>query len=149
MRVKDLWFDKGRRKTTRHPDNGGNKQAKRWLAIWIGPDGREKSRAFAIQDTAKKYAAKMEADAQLLVGGETGSYVSAVAAGRPLNYPRHQTGACGGGLGAGHPIPLPCGASPLTGSPADDLTAHRENGEWPRTTHLAWSRVTQGRSRRA
>lgn len=68
-RAKDLWFDKGRRKTARHPDRGGNRNAKRWLAIWLGPDGREVSKAFATQDAAKKYAAKMEADA------ERGEYV--------------------------------------------------------------------------
>ena len=61
-RVKDLWHDSRRRKTARHPDRGGNKDAKRWLAIWLDPDGREKSRAFTIQDAARKYAAKMEAD---------------------------------------------------------------------------------------
>jgi integrase len=68
-RCRDLWFDTGRRKTSRHPDRGGNKDAKRWLAIWLDPDGNEKSRAFTTQDAAKKYAAKMEADA------ERGEYV--------------------------------------------------------------------------
>ncbi len=82
-RVKDLWFSevtkKGpdgkplrdgsgrvaveRRKTPRHPDRGGNKTAKRWLACWLDPDGNEKTKAFAKQDAAKKYADKMEADA--------------------------------------------------------------------------------------
>ena len=41
-RVRDLWHDKKRRKTARHPDRGGNKDAKRWLAIWLDPDGKEK-----------------------------------------------------------------------------------------------------------
>ncbi len=68
-RTRDLWFDRKRRKTPRHPDRGGSKDAKRWLAIWLDPDGREKSRALATQDAAKKYAAKMEADA------ERGDYV--------------------------------------------------------------------------
>ena len=68
-RVRDLWHDKQRRKTARHPDRGGNKDAKRWLAIWLDPDGKEKSRAMSTQDAAKKYAAKMEADA------ERGEYV--------------------------------------------------------------------------
>jgi len=76
-RVRDLWYDKGRRKTGRHPDNGGNKTAKRWLAIWITPDGNEASRALATQDAAKKYGAKMEADA------ERGEYI-APHAGREL-----------------------------------------------------------------
>lgn len=67
--MRDLWHDSRRRKTARHPDRGGNKDARRWLAIWLDPDGKEKSKAFATQDAAKKYAAKMEADA------ERGEYV--------------------------------------------------------------------------
>jgi integrase len=75
-RVKDLWHtmvtttdEDGKkttckRKTARHPDNGGNKNAKRWLAVWIDPDGDEKTRAFAKQDAAKNYGNKMEADAE-------------------------------------------------------------------------------------
>ncbi|HYB48690.1 MAG TPA: hypothetical protein VED20_15270, partial [Streptosporangiaceae bacterium] len=62
-RVRDLWFDKGRRKSARHPDNGGNKDAKRWLALWIGDDGQEHGKAFAKQSDAQKYATAMEADA--------------------------------------------------------------------------------------
>lgn len=74
-RVKDLWYvtEKkktadgtvltGKKQTPRHPGNGGSKTAKRWLAIWITPDGTEASRAFTTQDAAKKYGAKMEADA--------------------------------------------------------------------------------------
>ena len=88
-RVRDLWFsevpakdadgnplkgDDGRavmekRKSARHPDRDGNKNAKRWLAVWLDPDGKEKSKACLTQDLAKKYAAKMEADA------ERGEYV--------------------------------------------------------------------------
>jgi integrase len=80
-RVKDLWHTTvmttgadgkkttEKRKTARHQDNGGNKNAKRWLAVWIDPDGNEKTKAFAKQDAAKKYAEKMEAD------GERGDYV--------------------------------------------------------------------------
>jgi hypothetical protein len=71
-RVRDLWFrtvkGKGdaliKQKTVRHPDNGGSKDAKRWLAIWIGPDGREKSQAFKIRDKAVKHARKMEEDVE-------------------------------------------------------------------------------------
>lgn len=73
-RVKDLWFsevkdpdDPGKRvkrKTKRHPDRGGSKTAKRWLAVWIGPDGKEASKAFHIKDKASKYARKMEEDAE-------------------------------------------------------------------------------------
>src|SRR5215831_7027392 len=74
-RVKDLWFATirtkdadgktvtSKRKTARHPDRGGSKDAKRWLAIWIDPDGKEKSEAFAKQIDAKKHAEKMEGDA--------------------------------------------------------------------------------------
>lgn len=78
-RIKDLWFTttRPRRKTARHPDNGGNKKAKRWLAVWIDPDGDEKTKAFASQDAAKKYARKMEADA------ERGQYIDPKA-GREL-----------------------------------------------------------------
>jgi integrase len=64
VRVRDLWFDRQRHKTARHPDRGGNKNAKRWLAIWITPDGREATRAFTTQDAARKHAKKMEADAE-------------------------------------------------------------------------------------
>jgi integrase len=82
-RVKDLWFSevkdpadpkrKIKRKTARHPDNGGNKDAKRWLACWLAPDGKEKSQAFAIKDRATKHARKMEADA------ERGEYIDPAA----------------------------------------------------------------------
>jgi integrase len=71
-RVKDLWFvevkdpsdpeKKIKRKTARHPDNGGSKTAKRWLAIWIGPDGGEKSKAFQGKENARAYGNRMEAD---------------------------------------------------------------------------------------
>jgi Phage integrase, N-terminal SAM-like domain len=62
-RCRDLWQDRSRRKTARHPDNGGNPKAKRWLATWTGLDGKEDSRAFAKQSDAQKYATAMEADA--------------------------------------------------------------------------------------
>jgi integrase len=61
-RVRDLWHDKDRRKTARHPDNGGNPKAKRWLAVWAAPDGRETAKAFAKQSDAVKWAAVMEGD---------------------------------------------------------------------------------------
>ena len=57
-RVKDLWFTADRQKTARHPDRGGNKDAKRWLACWEDPDGREKTRAFGKQSDAKTYASR-------------------------------------------------------------------------------------------
>src|SRR6266536_3541367 len=62
-RVRDLWYDRDRHKTARHPDKGGNLKAKRWLAVWARPDGRESTRAFAKQSDAVKYATAMEADA--------------------------------------------------------------------------------------
>jgi integrase len=62
-RVKDLWLTAGKEKTARHPDRGGNKNAKRWLAVWLDPDGDEHTRAFAKQADAKKYGDRMEADA--------------------------------------------------------------------------------------
>ena len=83
MRVRDLWFaeapvrDTGgqpvhgadgrvvmqKRKTARHPENGGSEKARRWLAIWNDPDGNEKTRAFEKQADARAYAKKMESDA--------------------------------------------------------------------------------------
>jgi integrase len=82
-RVKDLWFSEvpvkdaerktvrdpqGRpvtekRKTRKHPDNGGSKEAKRWLACWDGTGGKEQTRAFEKKAAAEKYATSMEADA--------------------------------------------------------------------------------------
>ena len=76
-RVRDLWHDRQRRKTARHPDRGGNKNARRWLAIWTDPDGRECSKAFRLEDAAKKYGNKMEADV------ERGEYIDPKA-GREL-----------------------------------------------------------------
>ena len=96
-RVRDLWFsevpardadgnplkgDDGRavmekRKSARHPDRDGNRNAKRWLAVWLDPDGREKTKAFATTAPALAYARKMEADA------ERGEYVDPKA-GRAL-----------------------------------------------------------------
>ena len=81
-RVRDLWFSdvpvkdaagrvvKGadgravteKRKTARHPDRGGNRNAKRWLAIWLDPDGNEVTKAFDREKDAKDHAKKMEAD---------------------------------------------------------------------------------------
>jgi integrase len=52
-----------RKKTKRHPDEGGTKEAKRWRAVWEGTDGKEKSKFFTRQSDAQKYATSMEADA--------------------------------------------------------------------------------------
>ena len=61
-RVKDLWKD---------PERRGH--GKRWLAVWIAPDGREKSRAFAKRAEADRYGKGQEADV------ERGTYVDAKA----------------------------------------------------------------------
>ncbi len=69
-RVRDLWFRtvKGsdgqtvRYKSARHPDNGGGKAAKRWLALWTGPDGKECSKAFTKRVDAEKHGIAREAD---------------------------------------------------------------------------------------
>ena len=63
-RVRDLWYDKDRHKTARHPGKGGNRNAKRWLAIWVTADGTETSKAFAKRSDAEKHATLQEADAQ-------------------------------------------------------------------------------------
>jgi integrase len=84
-RVKDLWhaevpdrdaerepgepMPRKKVKTARHPERGGNPDAKRYLAIWLDPDGKEKTKAFAKQTPARAYAKKMEGDA------ERGEYV--------------------------------------------------------------------------
>jgi len=88
-RIKDLWLaevpvrnpdgkplrdDTGhvvtmKKKTSKHPDNGGSKTAKRWLACWYDPDGREKTQAFEKKSDAEAYAQRMEGDA------ERGQYV--------------------------------------------------------------------------
>lgn len=79
-RVRDLWHSevkdpkdptkKIRKKTTRHPENGGSKNAKRWLAIWITPEGKEDTKAFRIKDAAIRHARKQEEDI------ERGEYIS-------------------------------------------------------------------------
>jgi integrase len=83
-RVKDLWFTTGsrgpKRKTARHPDNGGDPDARRWLAMWTDPDGRERSKAFATQKRAITHTSKMAADV------ERGDYIDPDA-GRVLIEP--------------------------------------------------------------
>ncbi len=80
-RVKDLWFTTGKRgpkrKTSRHPDSAGDDKerrkeleaAKRWLAVWADPSGRERTEAFSVRKNAENYAGKMAADV------ERGEYV--------------------------------------------------------------------------
>lgn len=60
-RIKDLWFTKDKRMTARHPKNGGNKDANRWLACWDGPNGKELTKTFSTKTLASDYATKMEA----------------------------------------------------------------------------------------
>lgn len=60
--VRDNGKQKVKRKTAKHPDNGGNKNAKRWLAVWQGPDGREATKAFAVKTHAAAHATAQEAD---------------------------------------------------------------------------------------
>lgn len=69
-RVKDLWFstitgpngEKIKKKTARHPDNGGSKTAKRWLAVWIDSDGNEATKAFVKKVDAESYGSSQETD---------------------------------------------------------------------------------------
>ncbi len=69
-RTKDLWYTTGKDAegnevkipTKRHPDNGGSKKAKRWLACWIGTGGKELTKAFAKKVDADKHGIAMEAD---------------------------------------------------------------------------------------
>ena len=56
-RTRDLW---------KNPERRG--RGKRYLAIWTGPDGREKSRAFARKGEADRYGAAMETDALRGIG---------------------------------------------------------------------------------
>lgn len=82
-RARDLWFAevpvkdaegktarrpdgrvlKEKHKTSKHPDRGGSKDAKRWLAVWLDPDKKEITKAFEKKEDAKAYAKKMEGDA--------------------------------------------------------------------------------------
>lgn len=50
-------------KTYLHPDNGGSRKAKRWQAVWEGPDGKEDTRRFTKQADAQKYVSLMTGDA--------------------------------------------------------------------------------------
>lgn len=71
-RVKDLWHSEvngKRKKTKRHPDNGGSKTAKRWLGIAAAPDGREISKAHRTKDAASAWAKQTEREL------EDGDYV--------------------------------------------------------------------------
>jgi len=52
-RVKDLW--------AAYPERRGSR-GKRWLAVWIDPAGRERSRAFAKKAEAEQYGSQMEVD---------------------------------------------------------------------------------------
>lgn len=56
-RTRDLWKNPGRRG-----------KGKRYLAIWAGPDGRERTRAFTRKGEADRYGAAMETDALRGIG---------------------------------------------------------------------------------
>ncbi|TDW95411.1 site-specific recombinase XerD [Kribbella pratensis] len=63
--VKDLWTTAveqadGSVKRERNAKRWG--RGKRWLAVWIGPDGREKSRTFDTKVRASRFASEMETD---------------------------------------------------------------------------------------
>jgi integrase len=64
--TRDLWFTSGKRgpkrKTDKHPDNGGDKSAKRWLAVWTDPDRKEATHACATKTAAERYWQDQEAD---------------------------------------------------------------------------------------
>jgi len=76
-RVRDLWWTTGRRgakrKTARHPDRGGDRDANRWLAVWAGPDGRERGKTFGTKVAAQSHATTMAADL------ERGEYIDPAA----------------------------------------------------------------------
>ena len=59
-RVRDLWLTADGRKTDRHPDKGGGRRQKRWLACWDKPDGTEGTKVFAKKATAISYAEAQE-----------------------------------------------------------------------------------------
>lgn len=61
-RVKDLWVNADGTKTRKHPANGGNKDSRRWQAVWTDPDGNEKTKVFAKKTDAANYARSREAD---------------------------------------------------------------------------------------
>lgn len=51
-----------RSRKVRATDRGGDRNAKRWLAVWQLGDGTEASRAFATKVAAEKHAASQETD---------------------------------------------------------------------------------------
>lgn len=55
-RVRDLWFTADRRRTARYG------HGKRWLAVWIGPDGAAHGKAYDRKVDAERFAAAMDAD---------------------------------------------------------------------------------------
>jgi hypothetical protein len=46
--------------THRHPDNGGDPSAKRWLAVWLGADRSERTKSFARRTDAEQYLVMQE-----------------------------------------------------------------------------------------
>lgn len=60
MYVRDLWLTKDGRKTARHPDCGGNRSARRWLAVWADRAGDEHTKTFAKRWDADQFLAVKE-----------------------------------------------------------------------------------------
>lgn len=98
-RARDLWWTTGepKRKTARHPDRGGSKDAKRWLAVWIDPDGNEVTKAFHNKERAKAYARDQESDV------ERGEYIDPKA-GREMFGPLAEKWIRLRGLGGGSAV---------------------------------------------
>lgn len=59
-RIKDLWMNADGTKTRRHPDNGGNPNAKRWQAEWKASDGSRPTRTFRKKTDAEQFIAMKE-----------------------------------------------------------------------------------------
>jgi hypothetical protein len=55
-RVKDLWLTTDKRHTSRYGSG------KRWLAVWIGLDGSDRTKAFVRKTDAERYLVMVEAD---------------------------------------------------------------------------------------
>ena len=63
--VKDLWFTNVKDKETGEASRERTKRhgkGKRWLAVWVDPDGRETSRAFEKKTDAENHAKAQATD---------------------------------------------------------------------------------------
>lgn len=81
-RSKDLWWTAGKRgekhKTARHPDNGGNPSANRYLAEWRDASGHVRTETFPTDRKARQYAEDRESEAR------RGEYIDPQAGKTPL-----------------------------------------------------------------